>query len=203
MVLAIAQRVMPSLRKRERAHVGAKSITRVAALRSATATFTAKTGTAKAKAAPRRAKTPYRADPKKAISVMAWIEDAFGHVLLVKQERTGMWALPGGKVRSKESLLGALRREVKEELGVEIDVATPIDLYDRPQKEAFALLFRVILRHKVKMAKAKSPKAIFTPRAGEIAACLFHRKLPVETTPSLAFFWKRAQRTFEPLALFR
>ena len=182
---------------------------RLAALRSAASPFTAPTGTVKAKPAVRKAKA--KPDPQKAISVMAWIEDAFGNILLVKQLRgRGMWALPGGKVREKESLIGALRREVKEELGVEIDVATPIDLYDRPQKGAVVILFRVILRQKAKSkvkakpgAKAKASASPFRPRAGEIAACLFHRKPPIDATPSLSYFWKRAQRTFEPLSLFR
>ena len=202
---------MSRLRKRQRAqitaHTGAKAIARVAtALRSATATFSSRTGTAKT---PLKAKKPSKPDPQKAISVMAWIEDAFGNILLVKQLRgRGMWALPGGKVRQKESLLGALRREVKEELGVEIDVATPIDLYDRPQKGSVVILFRVILRQKAKVrakagTKAVVPKSPFRPRPGEIEACLFHRKPPADATPSLAYFWKRAQRTFEPLSLFR
>ncbi|SDT97690.1 NUDIX domain-containing protein [Verrucomicrobium sp. GAS474] len=208
---------MSRLRKRDRAqigapataHSGAKIIARGNALRG-NAPFTLPTGTAKGKTVPKAAATKpkAKADPQKTMSVMAWIEDAFGNILLVKQLRgRGMWALPGGKVRQKESLLGALRREVKEELGVEIDVATPIDLYDRPQKGAVVVLFRVILRQKTRVKAVKTAKgkatSPFNPRAGEIAACLFHRKPPLDATPSLSYFWKRAQRTFEPLSLFR
>ncbi|HEY8966864.1 MAG TPA: NUDIX hydrolase [Candidatus Methylacidiphilales bacterium] len=195
---------MARLRKRERAHAGGKIAARVSSLRAVLTPFAAPGGAVKAKSAPKAAKK--KTDPTKAISVMAWIEDAFGNVLLVKQTRgREMWALPGGKVREKESLLGALRREVKEELGVEIDVASPIDLYDRPQKGAVAVLFRVILRQKARARKraGASAKSLFRPAPGEISACHFHRKLPSGVTPSLAYFWKRAQRTFEPLSLFR
>lgn len=129
--------------------------------------------------------------PTKAISVMAWVEDAYGNVLLVKQSRgKKLWSFPGGKVRAKESLIRALHREVREELGLLIDVATPIDIYDRAPKAAISILFRVILR----------PGQTWKPRKGEIDKFAFRHKPPLDGTPSLRFFWKRAQATFEPLA---
>jgi len=37
------------------------------------------------------------------ISAMAWIENEFGHLLLVRQAAgSRLWTLPGGKVRLKE-----------------------------------------------------------------------------------------------------
>ena len=57
----------------------------------------------------------------KEVSVMAWIENQFGDVLLLKQTRGNkLWTLPGGKVRQRESLKEALRREVEEEIGLQI-----------------------------------------------------------------------------------
>ena len=141
-----------------------------------------------------KAKTRKKAaDPKKAVSVMAWIEDAYGNLLLVKQSRgKKLWSLPGGKVRSRETLMGALRREIREELALSIDVAALIDLYDRPAKGAVAILYRAILR----------PQQVIRPRRGEILKYAFRRKPPGNATPSLKYFWTRAQVTFEPLSLF-
>ena len=47
-----------------------------------------------------------------------------GRVLLCRQEKPDKqyWLLPGGGVDSGESLIEALRRELREELGVEADV---------------------------------------------------------------------------------
>ena len=45
-------------------------------------------------------------------------------VLLVKRKNPpaqGMWAIPGGKVRWGETLKQALRREIKEELNIDIE----------------------------------------------------------------------------------
>src|SRR5437763_16724751 len=47
-----------------------------------------------------------------------------GRFLLCRQEKPGKeyWLLPGGGVGSGETLIEALRRELREELGVEADV---------------------------------------------------------------------------------
>ena len=47
-----------------------------------------------------------------------------GRVLLCRQEKPGKeyWLLPGGGVASGETLMEALRRELREELGIEADV---------------------------------------------------------------------------------
>ena len=135
---------------------------------------------------------PVRAAGRKDLSVMAWIEDPFGKVLLVKQ--TGgrrAWTFPGGKVGARETLLAALRREVREELGLQIEVANLIDYYDRPEKTNVTFLFRVLL---------KPGNQLRVPNR-EIEKYAFRNKAPKLATPSLLYFWDRAQRSFEPLSL--
>ncbi len=132
---------------------------------------------------------------RKQLSVMAWIEDPYGNLLLVKQDRgRKAWSFPGGKVGPRESLLDALRREVKEELNLTVDAAMLIDLFDRPQKGCVTHLFRVILKSR--------PRQTVRVRRGEIGRFAFRRRPPSGSTASLRYFWGRAQRTFEPLAVF-
>jgi len=59
-----------------------------------------------------------------AIKVVAGFLRKGNRFLLVKRpldkKRGGLWEFPGGKVEDKESLEEALKRELKEELGIEV-----------------------------------------------------------------------------------
>jgi len=83
----------------------------------------------------------------KEVSVLAWIQDAYGNILLIQQANgRQLWSLPGGKVRSTEALKRALCREIKEEIGLTVVSAKVVDLFDRPQKSSLAVLFQTKLR---------------------------------------------------------
>jgi 8-oxo-dGTP pyrophosphatase MutT (NUDIX family) len=132
--------------------------------------------------------------PTKEVSVMAWVEDAFGHVLMVKQARgKKLWTLPGGKTKPRESLLSALKREIYEETGLNMSTAAPVDIYDRPKKSGVTILFRVLLK--------RSP--LRPHRSREISTLAFRKEIPANSTPSAHYFWDRAQESFEPLSLLR
>jgi ADP-ribose pyrophosphatase YjhB (NUDIX family) len=121
-------------------------------------------------------------NPKKEVSVMAWIENDQGAVLLVRQAvGQNLWTLPGGKVKRTESLERALRREVREETGLSVSTIAFRQMYDRPKRGAIAILFRVSVQRQA--ARMHYP-------IEEIADLGFHDRLPENATPSAKFFWK-------------
>jgi ADP-ribose pyrophosphatase YjhB (NUDIX family) len=65
--------------------------------------------------------------------VRALIFNERGDVLLQKQTLFGSWSLPHGCVDVGESVLDALKREVKEETGLSVVEAVPFGLYTDPQ----------------------------------------------------------------------
>ncbi len=62
--------------------------------------------------------------------VCALIEDAEGRVLVAQRPAHkhlgGLWEFPGGKIEPGESPEAALRREIREELGCEIEVGAAL-----------------------------------------------------------------------------
>jgi len=56
-----------------------------------------------------------------------------GRLLLVKRLRApeaGTWSLPGGKVDFGEPVADAVRREIREEVGLEIELVKPLGLVE-------------------------------------------------------------------------
>jgi 8-oxo-dGTP diphosphatase len=66
--------------------------------------------------------------PTHIVAVGGIVENEHGEVLLVKTHHGG-WVFPGGQVEIGENLEDALIREVKEESGIDISVASLIGVY--------------------------------------------------------------------------
>jgi len=49
-----------------------------------------------------------------------------GKILIAKRRRDGRWELPGGKVDPGESPADCIRREIKEELNLEVAIVRPL-----------------------------------------------------------------------------
>jgi ADP-ribose pyrophosphatase YjhB (NUDIX family) len=122
-----------------------------------------------------------RLRPTKEVSVMAWIEDAANRVLLVRQAAgLKLWTLPGGKVKKGESLVRALKREVREETGLRIDVGSLLGVLDRRDKDAITLLFAAVPSLRSRKVKQKQ---------NEIKKMSFQTSLPSKASPSAKYFW--------------
>lgn len=63
------------------------------------------------------------------LAVAAFIKDSKGRILVIKkslheQIDPGLWTVPGGKVMPEEPIVSALKREVKEEVGLLVETFT-------------------------------------------------------------------------------
>jgi mutator protein MutT len=62
-----------------------------------------------------------------------------GRVLLIRRGQApdaGEWSIPGGGVELGETIEAALRREVREETGLEIAVGEFLEIYQRVERDA-------------------------------------------------------------------
>ncbi len=66
--------------------------------------------------------------PTHIVAVSGIVEDGQGRVLLVKL-RDHAWEFPGGQVENGENLFDAVRREVWEESGIEVEARHLIGVY--------------------------------------------------------------------------
>jgi 8-oxo-dGTP diphosphatase len=64
------------------------------------------------------------------------------HVLLAHRRAIDWWNLPGGAVDAGETVAEGLRREVREETGLEIEVGQLVGVYSKPLKQEIVLAFR-------------------------------------------------------------
>ncbi len=75
------------------------------------------------------------------IAVSALIFDG-EHILLALRRDIEWWNLPGGGMEDGETVDEALRREVSEETGLEVEVGQLVGVYSKPQKQEVVLTFR-------------------------------------------------------------
>jgi 8-oxo-dGTP pyrophosphatase MutT (NUDIX family) len=72
---------------------------------------------------------------RRLITPAAWalIRDGEGRILLTRRSDNGQWDIPAGALELGESVMDCLRREVREETGLEVVEATLIAAYTGPR----------------------------------------------------------------------
>ena len=104
-----------------------------------------------------------------------------GRLLMVRRGREpgrGLWSLPGGRVEAGESLSEAVRREVKEETGLDVAVGELAGVYEVPAPDHLVVLdyFAVAPADQAPRAGTDADEAGWVP---------FERIRSLECTPRL------------------
>jgi len=77
------------------------------------------------------------------LGVFAAIFDEHGRILCVRLNYASKgWSTPGGRVESGESPLDALAREVREEVGLEVEPGELLGVYAKPLQDDVVLSLR-------------------------------------------------------------
>ena len=79
---------------------------------------------------------------KHSVSVAGIVVDDAGRALLVRRRDNGHWEPPGGILELDESIPDGLRREVREETGLEVEPERLTGVYKNMTRGIIALVFR-------------------------------------------------------------
>ncbi len=95
------------------------------------------------------------------IAVKAIIENKNGELLLIKRSKVDahkpfVWEIPGGRLNYAENPFDGLKREIKEETGLEIDIKFPLSVHyftkEDGQKITMIVFFTKALSEEVKLS---------------------------------------------------
>jgi 8-oxo-dGTP diphosphatase len=99
---------------------------------------------------------------KTGIAVKSFIVNRKGELLVIKREKNdehkpGVWEIAGGRLEPGEDPVEGLKRETKEETGLEIEVLNPLGIHhftrDDGQKITMVVFLCKPLTEKVKLSK--------------------------------------------------
>ena len=82
------------------------------------------------------------------VGVGGIVFDARGNVLLVKrgnEPRKGHWSIPGGLLELGESLLEGVKREIREETGLNVEPQAIVEVVDRLYKEGERVRYHYVI----------------------------------------------------------
>jgi ADP-ribose pyrophosphatase YjhB (NUDIX family) len=79
------------------------------------------------------------------VSVAAVVLDERRRALVIRRRDNGAWQLPGGVLERDETIAAGLRREVREETGLEVEPERLTGVYQNLALGVVALVFRARL----------------------------------------------------------
>lgn len=80
--------------------------------------------------------------PRHSVSVAGVVVNDEGKVLVIRRRDNGEWQPPGGVLELDETIEDGLRREVREETGIEISLGPLTGVYKNMRLGVIALVFR-------------------------------------------------------------
>jgi len=80
--------------------------------------------------------------PRHSVSVSGVITDDHGRALLIQRRDNRHWEPPGGVLEMDEAIQDGLRREVREETGLDVEPDTLTGVYKNMNRGIIALVFR-------------------------------------------------------------
>lgn len=84
------------------------------------------------------------------VGVVALGQTKDKRIVLIRRRDTGKWALPGGTVEWGETLAGCIKRELREEAGVEvIQLGELAGVYSRPDRDWRFHAITIVVRARV------------------------------------------------------
>ena len=110
---------------------------------------------------------------KLTIGAFGIIFDEQKRILLVHRRDYDLWNLPGGTLENFESPVNTVKREVREETGLEVEVSKLLGIYNKDNKNDMAFSF---------LCKVKSGKITLNDEADKIEYFEIN-KLPTNTVP--------------------
>jgi len=125
------------------------------------------------------------------------IENEEGKILLIKRRDNGQWGLPAGGLEEGENIEACIRREVKEETGLELTKLEVIGISSHPKQESVVYPNGDEIQYFVVEFYANQWSGVLLRESDEASTIQF---LPVDVAENLP---TQEWSTFESLVYFR